>query len=248
MPSRLKIHIEKTREELAKFAAEQLVEFLSRAIIERGSGSLVLSGGETPRRVYQILGSPPLSGWLEWSRVHIFFGDERMVPPNDPDSNYGMAHRELIERVPIPAENVHRIQGELSPEHAAMEYANELRMKYEAEFPRFDCILLGIGEDGHTASLFPGTEALNELEKAAVPLFVPRLKAWRVTLTFPVINSAREIIFLAEGEKKSSIVQKVIESAKPSTDFPATMVRPHDGVLHWLLDSQAASAMRQRIR
>ncbi len=125
MPSSLKINIRRTREELAVFAAGQLVEILSDAIKERETGSLVLSGGETPRRVYQLLGSIPLSGRLDWNRVHLFFGDERMVPPDHPDSNYGMARRELIELVSIPDENIHRIQGELTPENAALEYANE---------------------------------------------------------------------------------------------------------------------------
>ena len=246
--TRLNIHIEKSAEELAQFAAKQLVEILSRAIKERGSGSLVLSGGKTPRRVYQILGSKPLSDRLEWNCVHCFFGDERMVPPDHPDSNYGMARRELFERVPIPAENVHRIQGELTAEQAALEYANELRSIYKGRIPRFDCVLLGIGEDGHTASLFPGTDALSENEKSTVALFVPRLKAWRATLTFRVINNAREIIFLAEGEKKASIVRKVIESAMPSMNFPATMVRPHDGVLRWMLDSEVSSFIRLKRR
>jgi 6-phosphogluconolactonase len=171
-----------------------------------------------------------------------------MVLPDHPDSNYGMARRELIERVPIPTENVHRIQGELSAEQAALEYANELRSMYKGRIPMFDCVLLGVGEDGHTASLFPGTDAVSEDEKGAVALFVPRLKAWRVTLTFPVINNAREIIFLAEGEKKASIVRKVIESATPSMDFPATMVRPHDGGLRWMLDSEASSFISQKSR
>jgi 6-phosphogluconolactonase len=241
MPGRLHIHIEKSKEALAKFAAEQVTQILSRAITERRSGSLVLSGGETPRLVYQILGSASFDPRVEWNRVQFYFGDERMVPPDHPDSNYGMAHRELFTHLSIPSENIHRIRGEMTPENAALEYADDLHTMYNGAMPRFDCVMLGIGEDGHTASLFPGTNAINERKRSAVALFVPRLKASRVTLTFPVINNAREIIFLAEGEKKASIVQKVIESAAPSPDIPATMVRPPDGVLHWMLDSAAAA-------
>jgi 6-phosphogluconolactonase len=244
MPNRLSIHIEKSREGLAKFAAEQVAQILSRAIKERKSASLVLSGGETPRRVYQILGSSSFGSPVEWDRVQFYFGDERMVPPDHPDSNYGMARRELFEHLPIPADNIHRIPGELTPEKAALEYANDLHTMYSGEIPRFDCVMLGIGEDGHTASLFAGTDALNERKRSAVALFVPRLRTWRVSLTFPVINNAREIVFLAEGEKKASIVQKVIESAAPSPDIPATMVRPLDGVLHWMLDSEGAAHLR----
>jgi len=244
MSAGLLIHIRKTHEDLARFAAGHIADSLSRAINVRSEGSLVLSGGETPRRVYQLLGSKPFIDLLDWNRIHCYFGDERMVPPDDADSNYGMARRELIEHVPIPPDNVHRIRGELPPEDAAREYSNELRLRYKQETPRFDCVLLGIGEDGHTASLFPGTSALDERKELSVALFVPRLRAWRVTLTFPVINNAREIIVLAEGTKKASVLKKVIGSVSTSKDFPMTMVRPHDGELHWILDSEAASFVR----
>jgi 6-phosphogluconolactonase len=244
MAIRLNIHIEKTPDELAQSVAEKLVAILSRAIDERKSGSLVLSGGETPRGVYHNLGSKPLSERLDWNCVHLFFGDERSVPPDHPDSNYGMARRELIDQVLIPGGNVHRIHGELPPLDAAREYGTELQSVCGKGIPRFDCVLLGLGEDGHTASLFPGTEALNEREKSVVALFVPRLNTWRITMTFPVLNNARDVIFLAGGERKAPILKKMIESALPSPNLPATMVRPHDGELHWMLDTAAASFIR----
>jgi 6-phosphogluconolactonase len=244
MSGKLQIHIQKSHEELALATAERMAESLAHAIKERGTGSLVLSGGETPRRAYEHLGSQPLSASLDWNLVHLYFGDERMVPPNHADSNYGMARRELIDRVPIPHKNVHRMKGELTPEKAAEEYDADLQQTYGEEIPRFDCILLGIGDDGHTASLFPGTDALNERKKRVTHLFVPRLNAWRVTLTFPVINNAREIIFLAEGRKKASIIRKVIEHSAPSPALPSSMIRPYDGELHWMLETEAASGIQ----
>jgi 6-phosphogluconolactonase len=244
MPGSLNIHIEKTPEGAARFTAERVVQILSSTLEKHESVSLVLSGGETPRRVYQILGSDSFRHRVAWDRVQFFFGDERMVSPDHPDSNYGMARRELFEYLSIPTKNIYRIKGELTAEESALDYAEELHSIYQSTTARFDCVLLGIGEDGHTASLFPGTDALYEKRKSAVALFVPRLKAWRVTLTFPVINNAHNVIFLAEGGKKASIVQKVIESAAPTPDMPATMVRPLDGTLHWVLDAEAASQIR----
>jgi 6-phosphogluconolactonase len=194
--------------------------------------------------VYQLLGSESYNRQVAWDRVQFFFGDERMVSPDHPDSNFGMARRELFEHLSIPANNIHRIHGELEPEKAAIKYSDELPSTFEMKIPRFDCVMLGIGEDGHTASLFPGTQGPSEKRKNVIALFVPRLTVWRVSLTFPVINNARQIMFLADGKKKASIVQKVIESAAPTPDLPATMVRPTDGVVHWILDAEAASQIR----
>jgi len=242
--NRLNIHIEKTRENFAASVAEKLADILLRATKAGTDGSLVLSGGNTPRGVYRLLGSGPLSERLPWDRIHLFFGDERMVPPDHPDSNFGMARQELIDRVPIPAGNVHRIHGELPPEDAARQYASELQKSFGEGSPRFDCVLLGIGEDGHTASLFPGTDALSEREKSVTALFVPRLNAWRVTMTFPALNNAHNVIFLAEGEQKAPVLRKLIESPAPTPELPATMIRPHSGQLFWMLDSAAASFIR----
>ncbi|HTP12708.1 MAG TPA: 6-phosphogluconolactonase [Bacteroidota bacterium] len=241
----MNIHIEKTGEGFAKSVAEKLTGILVRATEGGNEASLVLSGGNTPRAVYRLLGSAPLSGQLLWDRIHLYFGDERMVPPDHPDSNYGMAKQELIDRVPIPAGNVHRIQGELPPQDAAQRYDAEFQKELGHGTPRFDCVLLGIGEDGHTASLFPGTSALDEHKKSAVELFVPRLNTWRVTLTFPVLNNARNVVFLAEGEKKAPILRRLLESSSPTPDLPASMIHPHDGELFWVLDSAAASFIHQ---
>ena len=243
MSTKLLIHIRQSPEDLAQFTCERLAEVLSNSIDERGSGSFVLSGGQTPRRVYQLLASAPFSRRVDWKKVRLFFGDERMVPPDHADSNYGMAYKELISHVPVSEENIFRISGELPPATAAEKYAGALERIFKDEHPRFDCVLLGIGEDGHTASLFPGTDGVNEREKLAVEVFVPRLKAWRVTLTVPVINNARTIVFLGEGQKKSAIVRKVINATSPSAEVPATLIHAHDGELHWILDQEAASQL-----
>jgi len=241
VPGKLLIHIQKSSEELAHLTVEHIVEILTGAISARGKGSLVLSGGETPRRTYQLLGSEPLKRLVDWNKVHLYFSDERMVPPDHPESNFGMSRHEFIGQIPIPAENVHRMKGECEPAIAAREYSDELHLNYREEIPRFDCVLLGIGEDGHTASLFPGTDAVKERKSIVVALFVPRLNAWRTSLTFPVINNAREVIMLVAGKNKASIVKNIIESPKASLKIPATLVHPRDGILHWMLDSEAAS-------
>ncbi len=243
MAGKLSVHIRGNADDLARSACEQLTEVLTDAIDKRGTGSLVLSGGQTPRRVYQLLASPSFHERLDWKSVHLYFGDERMVPPDHPDSNFGMAKHELISHVPVPDTHVHRMRGELPPEDAANEYAAELESIYKKEAPRFDCVMLGIGEDGHTASLFPGTSALRERKQWVSAVFVPRLNAWRLTLTLPVVNNARQVMFLAEGEKKASIVRKVIHAGTPTEELPATLIHPERGELHWMLDTEAAALL-----
>ncbi len=244
MTARLNIRIEKTPEGLAQVVAEKIVSTLARSLETRKIASLVLSGGKTPRGVYRILGSRPSGEGPDWSRIHLFFSDERTVPPDHPDSNFGMARQELIDRIEIPASNVHRMSGELPPHEAAQRYASEIQSVYGNGLPAFDCVLLGVGEDGHTASLFPGTDALAEREQPVTAVFVPKLNAWRLTLTFPVLNNARSVIFLAEGDQKAPVLKRIFEATAPRADLPATMVRPHSGELHWMLDAAAGSFLR----
>jgi len=171
-----------------------------------------------------------------------------MVPPEHEDSNFRMVKETLLDHVGIPDGNVHRIRGEIVPEQAAREYAEFLHNHFKSDSPRFDIILLGIGEDGHTASLFPGTDAVEECKLYTVAVFVPRLDTWRVTLTFPVLNAAREVLFLAAGRSKSDIVQRVISIKQPAKEFPASMVNPEDGTLHWMLDSEAMVLINKNAR
>lgn len=228
---------------LASCAAGLFVASAQSAIKTRNHFSVALSGGSTPRELYARLATAKFSTRINWEAVHFFWGDERCVPPDHADSNYRMMRDAL--RVPIPEENIHRIYGELAPESAAEKYENELRSFFKAT-PRFDLILLGLGDDGHTASLFPDSPALKESTRWALPVeqatppppFVPR-----VTLTLPVINNAQEIIFLVTGSGKAARVAEILGSAPPPTELPACAIHPTNGNLSWLLDTSATALL-----
>lgn len=228
-------------EELAQAAADKMSRLMRQAIEERGMCSLVLAGGETPRRVYQKLAGAAHSGLVDWGRVQVFFGDERMVPAGHADSNFGMAERELLSRVPVPVEHIHRMQGERSAVDAATLYEQELADVFGEPVPRFDLITLGVGEDGHTASLFPHTPSVLEVKQRVLGYFVPQLNSSRVTLTLPVLLNARSILFFAAGRRKAEIIRRVLSAVTPTADLPASMVLPHNGALEWMLDAEAAA-------
>ncbi|HKV93364.1 MAG TPA: 6-phosphogluconolactonase [Candidatus Angelobacter sp.] len=227
-------------------AAQEFQTSAEEAIAHRGRFSVALSGGNTPRSVYSLLAQEYKIS-LPWDKIHIFFGDERCVPPDHPDSNYRMANESLLSQVSIPPENVHRIRAELDPEAAAKDYENQLRAFFQLahnSWPRFDLIMLGLGEDGHTASLFSGSSALGERSRLVVPTWVEKKKTFRVTLTYPVLNHAAEIEFLVSGSGKAEIVRKVIGQSGGS-EFPSQRVQPANGRLLWLLDQVAASLLPQ---
>lgn len=225
-------------------AAQEITQIMRAAVKERGVCHLGLSGGETPRRVYRLLGSHPLRGQIGWESVHMFFSDERMVPPDDTRSNYGMVKHELLSAVRIPPANVHRIKGELEPGIAAKHYDMELKKMFPNGKTEFDLLTLGLGEDGHTASLFPGTAAVSEDSVFATSLSLPHLDSRRVTLTFRSINSAHRILFLVSGRQKSEIVRQIFETDQPSLALPASCVRPTDGFISWFFDQEAASSIK----
>src|SRR5687768_4925449 len=200
-----------TPEEVALAAAEKFVTYGQKAISDHGVFSVALAGGNTPRRVYELLATDPFRNRVEWSRVHLFFGDERCVPPHHPDSNYGMVYQTLISKIEIPTANVHRMVGEGNPEENASAYEKELTTFFgELSWPRFDLVLLGMGEDGHTASLFPGSDALNEKSKWAVATRMKRLEQERITLTAPVLNHAEHLMFLVTGQGKAKRLSEVL--------------------------------------
>ena len=230
-------------EELAHGAAMKICGRIADTVSVRGTCSVALAGGETPRRVYQIMAEDPPRIAIPWDKVHLFFGDERMVSPDKPESNYGMAHRELVCHIRIPPENVHRILGEIDAAEAARRYDADLKHHFGGGLPRFDVVLLGVGEDGHTASLFPRTSALAEVSELAVSCFVPQLNVWRVTLTLPVFDNAREVFFLAAGKRKASVIAKIIAAGGPHRDLPASLIRPTQGRVEWMLDDDAASLL-----
>jgi 6-phosphogluconolactonase len=233
-----------TPEQLAVAAAERFVEYDYPFHGELDRFSVALAGGTTPKRVYELLATERFKNRVEWSQVHLFFGDERAVPPDHPDSNYGMAHEALISKVPIPANNVHRIIGESNANENARLYENQLKTFFAGvTWPRFNLVFLGMGEDGHTASLFPGGEALNEKSKWVVATRMQRLNQDRITLTLPVFNHAARIIFLVTGEEKAKRLKQVLQPQPGSERVPAQQIQPVEGTLEWLVDRAAASML-----
>lgn len=228
---------------LAREAAARLAKLAQEAIASRRRFSIVLSGGSTPGVLYRLLAGEPYRAQLPWEHIHLFWGDERSVPPDDPASNYQLAHESLLARVPIPPQNIHRVQGELEAGAAARAYERTLQDYFCGPQTRFDLVLLGLGDDGHTASLFPESAALGERERpaAAVEAHYQDRPARRVTLTLPAINSARQVWFLVTGSAKAGIVKEVLEG--PDRGLPAQQVRPKAGQLLWILDEAAASRL-----
>lgn len=230
---------------LAREAAQRFARVACEAVESRGRFSVALSGGSTPGVLYRMLAEEPYRDQIPWAQAHLFWGDERCVPADDPGSNYRLASETLIERVPIPTDNVHRVWGELEPNAAARAYERDLYDFFCGPRTRFDLALLGVGSDGHTASLFPGSAALRETERMALAVEAEYggRPANRVTLTLPAINSAREIWFLVTGSDKAGIVQAVLE--EPDGILPAQRICPTAGALAWLLDAAAAGQFRR---
>jgi 6-phosphogluconolactonase len=227
-------------ETLRRAAAESFVTLAGSAVQIRGRFAVALSGGTTPKRLYSLLASPPYRDRIDWSSLHVFWADERCVPWDHRDSNFKLAHDTLLSRVPLPEENIHRICGEDEPECAAQAYEQELRSFFDpAAFPVFDLVLLGAGEDGHTASLFPGGATLRARTRLAVPVHFDAPKHSRVTLTLPVLNHAGKVLFLASGRAKAKVVHEILEDGNPS-QYPAGMVQPARGRVIWLVDREAA--------
>jgi 6-phosphogluconolactonase len=233
-----------TAEQLALAAAERFVEYSNELQDMTERFSVALAGGNTPRRVYELLATEPFKHRVKWSQAHLFFGDERCVPPEHPDSNYAMAFEALISRVPIPAKNVHRILGESNPNEGALEYENELRAFFAGlAWPRFDLVLLGMGEDGHTASLFPDSAALKETSRWVVATRNEQSGQARITLTVPLFNHARRIMFLVTGKKKAQRLKEVLRPQPGSEQLPVQAITPIKGMLEWLVDAEAASLL-----
>ncbi len=235
------IQIFDTPELLAAAAARRFLLLAEKALAQQPF-SVALSGGNTPRRVYELLVTDEFNSKINWQFVHIFFGDERPVAPDDPASNYGMALTTLISRVPIPESNVHPISGAGDPNQNGRSYEQELRSYFAGSaWPRFDLVLLGMGEDGHTASLFPGTAAISEKKAWVVANWIDRLNEYRITLTAPAINSAAQIMFLVTGGNKASRLAAVLNGPLQPDVLPAQLIKPERGELIWMVDKAAAA-------
>jgi 6-phosphogluconolactonase len=237
-----------TAAEMALASARLFATRVEQAVAKRGIARVAISGGSTPKAMFELLSDParPFLTTVPWDKLQLFWVDERCVPPSDPESNYGVCKELLLTKVPIPEANVFRMEGELPPEEAAARYESTLRnvMKLEgAESPAFDLVALGMGPDGHTASLFPHTEALDVMNQLVVANHVAQKDTWRITLTWPVINQAAEVAFEIDGAAKADVLAEVLTGPKDVERLPSQLIRPANGKLLFLLDEAAAAKL-----
>ena len=244
--------------EVALKAARHFARLADQYVVGCGRFTVALSGGSTPRAMFSLLSEAPFADTVPWGSIHFFWGDERCVPPDHPDSNYRMARETLLSKVPVPAENIFRIPAELSdPAVAAEQYEATLINQFSkpatasgtaplAGVPRFDLIFLGMGPDGHTASLFPGTTALGVTDKVVVANYVEKFGAHRITLTATTINDARNVTFVVAGPDKSAALREVLEGAYEPDLYPSQLIHPRQGSLLWMVDEAAAARLTER--
>jgi len=233
---------------IAQTAAAEFLQAARESISEKGSFSVALAGGSTPKTLYGLLASNPLlQAKVPWSKIQFFFGDERHVPPDHAESNFRMVKEAMVAKAPIDPKQVHRIKGEKrNASEAAVEYEDDLRVSFglaAGQLPRFDLVLLGMGPEGHTASLFPGTKALKEERRLVVSNWVGKLYTDRITLTPPVLNNAARVIFMVHGEEKAPALKAVLEGPYEPEQLPAQIIQPKQGKVLWLVDPSAASML-----
>jgi 6-phosphogluconolactonase len=224
-------------------AAELFAETARQAVAARAKFRVALSGGSTPRKLYELLAGEVYAPRIPWEETHVFWSDERCVPPDSEESNYRMAYESMLARVPVPEEHIKRMRGEAEPQAAAIDYARILEAEFDENRPRFDLILLGMGEDGHTASLFPHSPALLDVDHLVASPYVEKFKAHRLTMTLPVINAAASVIFLVAGAAKAETLRAVLEGEKRGQEYPSQLVEPERGELVWLADEAAAKGL-----
>jgi 6-phosphogluconolactonase len=234
--------------EMALASARLFATKVEQAVKTRGIARVAISGGTTPKNMFKLLADPagPFVATVPWDKLQLFWVDERCVGPDDPESNYGVARELLLSKVPILAENVFRMEGELDPEEAASRYESTLRnvMRLEgAESPAFDLVTLGMGPDGHTASLFPHTAGLDEMNRLVIANHVSQNETWRISLTWPVINQAAEVVFEVEGAGKADVLAEVLTGPRDPERLPSQLIRPSNGKLLFLLDEAAAAKL-----
>jgi 6-phosphogluconolactonase len=248
MPTTVTYFVSPTAEAVAEAAAALFSDTAKSASQARGVARIAISGGSTPKRMFTTLADPakPYAASTPWDKIELFWVDERCVGPTEPDSNFRMTKEALLDHVPLPAARIHRMEGELDPHEASARYEADIRNTFKlegAETPTFDLVLLGMGDDGHTASLFPHTDALNEVDLIVTPNHVPQKDTWRITLTKPVINHGRQVAFLIEGAGKADILAKVLLGPYQPEVTPSQLIRPASGKLSFLLDTAAAAKL-----
>jgi 6-phosphogluconolactonase len=242
---RIKYYVEPDATALARRAAQYFVEMAGEVVADRGRARIALSGGSTPRAAFQLLADPcqPWRSRMPWERLDLYWVDERAVPPDHAESNYRMTREALLDHVPLKPCQIHRMEGELEPEIAAARYESELRSSFRlegAEIPRFDLVALGMGDDGHTASLFPHTQAIHEMSRLVTANHVPQKDTWRITLTWPVIDRASSVFFLIAGADKALIIKEVLTGPRDPERLPSQLIWPVSGILTLILDKAAA--------
>ena len=231
-------------DEVAARAAHEFAARARAAISQRNCFAVALSGGKTPTRSFELLASPRVAGKIEWPRVHFFWGDERCVPPDDPASNYGQARMALLDPIRAQDKSIHRMRGELEPREGARDYT-ALLSRFFGGGPIFDLVYLGLGPDGHTASLFPHSHSLEETSSSCIASHVPgNAVPWRLTLTYPALNAARAVVFLVTGADKSDVLHRVLEGPRDPASLPAQRIAPSEGALIWLVDRAAAAHLQ----
>ncbi len=230
-------------EDVAHAAADLFISSYSAAVADHGRFRVALSGGSTPWRAYELLAAPERRSQVNWEQVDVFWGDERYVPADDPVSNYRKTREALLERVPLPPSNVHRVRTEMSPPEAAAAYEDAIRKSFgrTAGIPMFDLVFLGLGTNGHTASLFPGSPLLRETTRLVAADFVAEVNMWRITMTAPLLNAARTIAFLLAGPDKAQVFRDVLCGPRDIERLPAQLIAPANGTLLWIVDQPAAA-------
>lgn len=245
---RIKYYVEPDAAALARRAAQYFVEMAGEAVAGRGRARIAISGGSTPKSTFQLLADPtlPWRARMPWEHLDLYWVDERAVPPDDAESNYRMTREALLDSVPLHSCQIHRIEGELPPEEAAARYESDLRSSFRlegAQSPRFDLVALGMGPDGHTASLFPHTAGLHETGRMVTANHVPQKDSWRITLTWPAINRASSVFFLIGGADKAEILKEVLMGERDPERLPSQFIRPSSSILTLILDQAAAALL-----
>lgn len=233
-------------EAISHRAASIFVKIMRNAIDRKGRFVVAISGGLTPRSLYDLLATEEYRHQIDWEKVHFFWVDERCVPKDREESNFKVSFGSVLSKVSMPVGNIHRIKGEEDPEKAAKDYEKEIRGFFDTgDWPVFDLIILGMGADGHTASLFPGSKSLEERERLAVPVYLEEPKINRITLTLPVLNHASQILFLVSGRSKATVLSEVLRDGHNRDRYPAGLINPIHGDLIWLIDQEAADKLKR---
>ncbi|MFB9844546.1 6-phosphogluconolactonase [Mucilaginibacter ginsenosidivorans] len=241
----MKINVFKTEDEVLDGLANYFVEVAAKSIAHHGQFSVALSGGNSPKKLYELLASPKFRDKVEWKKVHFFFGDERYVPHTDLQSNYLMAKKAILEPLDLSYRQIFPVNTSVSPEEAAARYINDINLYFAGFDARFDLVLLGLGDNSHTASLFPHTPVLHDKTASVKEVFLDDQQVFRITMTAPLINQAHHIAYLVYGAGKAEAVHHVIEDKKDIENYPAQLIKPSDGELQWFLDTAAAALLKK---